>query len=68
MNAYGPSECSDDVTLEPLFEPLPRERYRAPIGRPVGNLRTHLVDRALRPVAAGVAGELCVGGVGVGRG
>jgi acyl-coenzyme A synthetase/AMP-(fatty) acid ligase len=38
------------------------------IGWPVGNLTVFILDRELSPAPAGVAGELCVGGVGVGRG
>ncbi|HEX5870735.1 MAG TPA: condensation domain-containing protein, partial [Longimicrobium sp.] len=40
----------------------------ASIGRPVDNATVHLVDDALRPVPRGAAGELCVGGAGVGSG
>jgi amino acid adenylation domain-containing protein len=68
MNAYGPSECSDDVTLEPIFGPPPDSQHRMPIGRPVANLQVAIVDRWLNPAPVGVPGELCVRGVGVGRG
>jgi thioesterase domain-containing protein len=39
-----------------------------PIGRPVSNVRTYVLDDQFQPVPAGVPGELCVGGVQVGRG
>jgi amino acid adenylation domain-containing protein len=68
VNAYGPSECSDDVTLHTLASPLPPEATAAPIGRPVANLTVRLLDRARLPVPWGMAGEIAVGGVGVGRG
>ncbi len=39
-----------------------------PIGRPIGNTRTHVVDAALRPLPIGVPGELLIGGDGVALG
>ncbi|MFR9731934.1 amino acid adenylation domain-containing protein [Saccharopolyspora sp. MS10] len=68
MNAYGPTECSDDVTHAVLTASDVIGRSRAPIGRPVRGTRLHLLDDHLRPVPAGVVGELYVAGVGVGRG
>jgi len=68
MNAYGPSECSDDVTLEPIYEPPGADVRRISIGRPVGNVELCILDKYLRPTPAGVAGELCIRGIAVGRG
>ena len=68
LNAYGPTECSDDVAHHPVTLPPEAEAIRVPIGRPVANMRLYVLDRRLEPVPVGVAGELCVGGVGVGRG
>jgi len=65
MNAYGPTECSDDVTHASIH--AHPDGMRVPIGSPVANLRIYVLDR-LEPVPVGVAGELMVGGVGVGRG
>ena len=39
-----------------------------PIGRPVRNLRAYVLDPRLRLAAAGIPGELYVGGAGVARG
>jgi amino acid adenylation domain-containing protein len=67
MNAYGPAECSDDVALYVLDAAPQVELARVPIGHAVPNMQLHVVSGGgLAPL--GVAGELCVAGVGVGRG
>ncbi|MCD9193500.1 non-ribosomal peptide synthetase [Streptomyces albireticuli] len=66
VNAYGPTECSDDVTHAVLTGPV--TGARTPIGKPVRNTRLYVLDEALRPVPVGVPGELYVAGRGVGRG
>ncbi|OJH34303.1 non-ribosomal peptide synthetase [Cystobacter ferrugineus] len=68
INAYGPTECSDDVTHHPIRVPPAAGEVYTPIGRPIINTRLYVLDRYQQPVPAGVAGELYVGGVGVGRG
>jgi len=69
VNAYGPTECSDDVSHAVLAAPPPGAGpLRVPLGRPVVNTRIYVVDRDLQAVPMGVAGELSVGGAGVGRG
>jgi amino acid adenylation domain-containing protein len=68
LNAYGPTECSDDVTHHPLHLPPAPDAVIVPIGTPVANTQVYILDRRMRPVPLGVAGELYVGGDGVGRG
>jgi amino acid adenylation domain-containing protein/thioester reductase-like protein len=67
MNAYGPTECSDDVTHHVIREP-PAANGRVPIGTPIANTSVLVLDRDLRPLPAGAVGEICVGGVAVGAG
>ncbi|MCX4819022.1 amino acid adenylation domain-containing protein [Streptomyces sp. NBC_01142] len=67
VNAYGPTECSDDVT-HAVIGVGSELGARAPIGHAVRNTRLYVLDSGLRPVVPGVPGELYVGGVGVGRG
>ncbi|MEU4119328.1 amino acid adenylation domain-containing protein [Kitasatospora sp. NPDC028055] len=68
VNAYGPTECSDDVTHAVIGSPAELDSVRAPIGRAVRGTGLYVLDDALRPVPDGVPGELYVGGRGVGRG
>jgi amino acid adenylation domain-containing protein len=68
LNAYGPTECSDDVSHHPVRHPPAEDDVTVPIGRPVANLRLYVLDAAGIPVPVKVTGELCVGGTGVGRG
>src|SRR6185369_2824499 len=68
MNAYGPTECSDDVTHCPIEDVLAESAARSPIGRPIGNTQIYVLNLELEPQPIGVAGELYVGGEGVGRG
>jgi len=67
LNAYGPTECSDDVAHHTLAV-ADAGMIRAAIGHPVANLRLYVLDRELGLQPAGIAGEICVGGAGVGRG
>ncbi len=68
VNAYGPTECSDDVTHHFINDAPAAEVTRIPIGRAISNTQLYVLDRRLRLVPTGVAGELYVGGDGVGRG
>ncbi len=66
VNAYGPAEASDDVTLHIMHE-SPASGL-IPIGKPVANTTMYVIDTHERLCPIGVIGELCVGGIGVGRG
>ncbi|WP_432132907.1 amino acid adenylation domain-containing protein, partial [Streptomyces tendae] len=65
FNAYGPSETTVDAAFHPC---TPDVKGSVPIGRPSVNTRVFVLDEALGPVPAGVAGELYVAGVGLARG
>lgn len=68
VNAYGPTECSDDVTHHHMRMPGDCDVARLPVGRPLANARIYALDRGLDPVPIGAPGHLHVGGIGVGRG
>ena len=63
-NYYGLSEASGDS----VAARVDRNDLPVSIGRPVWNTRIYLLDAALEPVPAGVAGELYIAGVGLARG
>ncbi|MEU5907124.1 amino acid adenylation domain-containing protein [Micromonospora sp. NPDC047467] len=68
VNAYGPTECSDDVTHH-IVTAAQCEAGRPPsIGREIINTRIHLVGDDGSELPPGVDGELFVGGDCVGRG
>ncbi|CAK15987.1 non-ribosomal peptide synthetase [Pseudomonas entomophila] len=64
-NLYGPTEAAIDVTHWTCRE---EGRDSVPIGVPIANLATYILDAELAPVPVGVAGELYLGGVGLARG
>lgn len=66
INAYGPTEASDSVAHYCLTRAP--DGPAIPIGRPIENLRLYVVDADMNPCPAGVKGEICIGGAGVGRG
>ena len=69
LNAYGPTEATITTTqFDPVRSGFDSERAEIPIGRPIANLQTYILDSLLQPVPIGVAGELHIGGAGLARG
>jgi acyl-coenzyme A synthetase/AMP-(fatty) acid ligase/acyl carrier protein len=66
VNAYGPTEASDDICHYFMYEtPV---QTNIPLGSPVQNLHIYITDESMHLCPVGVPGEICVSGVGVGRG
>jgi len=65
-NLYGPTEAAIDVTAWRYGDDTGHPTV--PIGRPIANIQTYVLDRHMTPLPVGVAGELHLGGIGVGRG
>lgn len=68
LNAYGASECADDVAHDLITTPPDETVFAMPVGVALPHVQMYVLDEHLAPVPVGVAGELYVGGVGVGRG
>ncbi len=64
-NLYGPTEAAVDVTAQPVGS---GDTAVVPIGRPVLNTTTVVLDSWLRPVGPGVVGELYLGGIQLAHG
>lgn len=67
INAYGPTEA----TITAITFPLPKNTNfiksckTIPIGRPLPNRTTYILDAQQNPVPIGVSGELYIGGEGL---
>ena len=69
LNGYGPTEASihthcfvvSDVTDEQQIE------HNVPIGQPISNSKTYIVDEQLQLLPIGVVGEICVSGVDIAK-
>ncbi|MEV7770213.1 amino acid adenylation domain-containing protein [Kitasatospora sp. NPDC086791] len=68
VNMYGITETTVHVTHRPVRAEETAGARRSPIGRPLGDLRLHLLDADLTRVPIGVPGQLHVSGPGLARG
>ncbi|MGW4242848.1 non-ribosomal peptide synthase/polyketide synthase [Nocardia sp. NPDC004722] len=64
-NLYGPTEAAVEVTYHEVTD---ADTAFVPMGRPVWNTETYVLDARLHPVAPGVAGELYLAGDQLARG
>ena len=66
LNVYGPTEATVYATA--WADGSSPEASTPPIGRPLGHVRTYVLDGSLQPVEAGRPGELYLAGAGLARG
>ncbi|MFG1690527.1 amino acid adenylation domain-containing protein, partial [Nonomuraea sp. NPDC049269] len=71
-NLYGPTETSIDATAYTCPHPHPHPgqtpAINPPIGTPLANTTTHILDPHLNPTPTGIPGELFIGGQGLAHG
>ncbi|WEN15095.1 non-ribosomal peptide synthase/polyketide synthase [Rhodanobacter sp. AS-Z3] len=67
-NHYGPTETHVATAYTLPADPRDWSKEAPPIGRPIANVRTYVLDAHRQPVPRGTIGELYIGGDGVARG
>jgi amino acid adenylation domain-containing protein/thioester reductase-like protein len=67
-NLYGLTGATIFVTYRPITLHDVNEITGSRIGQPVSDMELYILDRELRPVPAGVPGEIYLGGPGLARG
>jgi amino acid adenylation domain-containing protein/non-ribosomal peptide synthase protein (TIGR01720 family) len=67
LHVYGPTETTAWCSWQ-LVDSVEDDARTVSVGRPTGNQRIYILDRALQPAPIGVPGEAYVGGDGVVRG
>lgn len=71
VNMYGPTECTDIATSYTLQanDLTQAGQSGLPIGKPSANVQLFVLDGEFQQIVPiGVAGELCIGGTGLGSG
>ena len=70
LNTYGPTETTNIATTYGVSSTkgIPHGNQSVPIGMPNANIRVFILDPNLEPVPVGVSGQVCIAGLGVGRG
>ena len=68
FNHYGPTEATIGALVYPVEMQGNASDAPIPIGRPIANSQTYILNENLEPVPVGVPGELYIGGIGVAQG
>lgn len=68
VNAYGPTECTVCATMSRALNADADGEGNVTVGHPLPGVAVYVLDRRLRPVPVGMAGELYISGDGLARG
>jgi non-ribosomal peptide synthetase component F len=67
-NVYGPSECTVDAASHKITRENLHIYDTIPIGKPMPNVKIHILDKANRLLPIGIWGEINISGDGVAHG
>jgi amino acid adenylation domain-containing protein len=68
VNNYGPTECTDISAFYRVKDISQFKTTAMPIGKPNYNVQSYILNPLEQLLPAGLLGEICVSGKGVGRG
>ncbi|MCP4158155.1 MAG: amino acid adenylation domain-containing protein, partial [bacterium] len=69
MNHYGPTEVTIGCIARYIeYKDLETYKTRPTIGKPINNTQVYILDKHSNQQPIGIAGELCLSGVGLARG
>jgi amino acid adenylation domain-containing protein len=68
VNGYGPTENTTFSCCHLIPGDLPEDAISIPIGRPLANSTTYVLDERMQPAPLGMSGEIYLGGDGVAGG
>jgi amino acid adenylation domain-containing protein len=67
IHVYGPTETTVYATYYPI-DNIDDTRATIPIGKPIANTTAYILNKEMKPLPMGAAGELYLGGEGTARG
>lgn len=68
INGYGPTETTVFANCYQVGDDIEEFAHSVPIGQPINNTTSYILDPYLNPLPFGAIGELYIGGAGVSRG
>ncbi|NRB37621.1 MAG: amino acid adenylation domain-containing protein [Pseudomonadales bacterium] len=68
INNYGPTECTDIASFYRIKNPAQYFDKPIPLGKPNTHVQVYILNNNQKLLPQGLIGEICIAGLGVGRG